>query len=104
MYHGTPEKRAEIRLNMKLHECDSVDDGSSKKPPPPPKKRGKKRTGRAQRQEESEANEVSPKKQNNLVVVTTYEMIIKDRKYLSKHTWNFIVVDEGHRLKNMDCR
>ncbi|KAF8515181.1 SNF2 family N-terminal domain-containing protein [Gautieria morchelliformis] len=38
------------------------------------------------------------------VILTTYEMIIKDRKYLSKYEWNFIVVDEGHRLKNMDCK
>ncbi|KAF8590398.1 hypothetical protein K439DRAFT_1330028, partial [Ramaria rubella] len=38
------------------------------------------------------------------IVLTTYEMIIKDSKYLSKYPWNFIVVDEGHRLKNMDCK
>ncbi|EJC99481.1 uncharacterized protein FOMMEDRAFT_128129 [Fomitiporia mediterranea MF3/22] len=38
------------------------------------------------------------------VVVTTYEMIIRDRKVLEKYTWSFIVVDEGHRLKNMNCK
>ena len=38
------------------------------------------------------------------IVLTTYEMIIKDRQHLSKYDWNFIVVDEGHRLKNMDCK
>lgn len=38
------------------------------------------------------------------VVVTTYEMIIKDRKALEKNKWSFIVVDEGHRLKNMNCK
>ena len=38
------------------------------------------------------------------VVVTTYEIIIKDRKYMEKYTWAFIVVDEGHRLKNMNCK
>jgi ATP-dependent DNA helicase len=47
------------------------------------------------------ANKAPP---NNLVVVTTYEMIIKDRQHLAKYKWNFIVVDEGHRLKNMDCK
>ncbi|KAG0372653.1 hypothetical protein BGX24_012763 [Mortierella sp. AD032] len=38
------------------------------------------------------------------VVVTSYEIIIRDRKYLSKYQWKYIIVDEGHRLKNMDCK
>lgn len=37
------------------------------------------------------------------IVVTTYEMIIKDRVHLAKFNWGYIVVDEGHRLKNLDC-
>ncbi|GJJ14210.1 hypothetical protein Clacol_008472 [Clathrus columnatus] len=41
---------------------------------------------------------------NNIVVITTYEMIIRDRQHLAKYQWNYIVVDEGHRLKNMDCK
>ncbi|PCH34843.1 hypothetical protein WOLCODRAFT_133630, partial [Wolfiporia cocos MD-104 SS10] len=38
------------------------------------------------------------------VVITTYEMIIKDRAQLMNYWWGFIVVDEGHRLKNIDCK
>lgn len=38
------------------------------------------------------------------VVVTTYEMIIRDVVELGMYKWGFIVVDEGHRLKNMECR
>lgn len=38
------------------------------------------------------------------VVVTTYEMCMKDRQHLSGFQWKFIVVDEGHRLKNLDCK
>lgn len=38
------------------------------------------------------------------VVVTTYEMIIRDQPHLSKYNWGYIVVDEGHRLKNLHCR
>ncbi|KAI6127160.1 SNF2 family DNA-dependent ATPase [Pisolithus sp. B1] len=38
------------------------------------------------------------------VVVTTYEMIIRDRPHLSKYNWGYIVVDEGHRLKNLNCK
>ncbi|KAF9552389.1 SNF2 family DNA-dependent ATPase [Agrocybe pediades] len=38
------------------------------------------------------------------VVLTTYEMIIKDRTHLAHYNWGYIVVDEGHRLKNLDCK
>lgn len=38
------------------------------------------------------------------VVLTTYEIVMKDRPELSMYKWGFVVVDEGHRLKNMECR
>jgi ATP-dependent DNA helicase len=38
------------------------------------------------------------------VVITTYEMIIRDRVHLAHYDWGYIVVDEGHRLKNYDCK
>jgi ATP-dependent DNA helicase len=38
------------------------------------------------------------------IVVTSYELIIRDRKWLANYPWKFIVVDEGHRLKNLNCR
>ncbi|KZP23997.1 hypothetical protein FIBSPDRAFT_857772 [Athelia psychrophila] len=38
------------------------------------------------------------------VVVTTYEMIIRDRIHLAQYQWGYVVVDEGHRLKNLDCK
>ncbi|KAG6823552.1 hypothetical protein H0H93_003439, partial [Arthromyces matolae] len=38
------------------------------------------------------------------IVITTYEMIIKDRAHLEHYNWGYIVVDEGHRLKNLNCR
>jgi ATP-dependent DNA helicase len=31
-------------------------------------------------------------------------MILKDRVHLSTYNWGYIVVDEGHRLKNLDCK
>ena len=34
------------------------------------------------------------------VCVTTYEFILKDRLVLNKFEWKYIVVDEGHRMKN----
>ena len=38
------------------------------------------------------------------IVLTTYEIIIKDRVHLARYNWGYIVVDEGHRLKNLDCK
>jgi ATP-dependent DNA helicase len=38
------------------------------------------------------------------IMLTTYEMIINDRFHLARYNWGYIVVDEGHRLKNLDCK
>eukprot|EP00899_Mesostigma_viride_P018681 jgi/Mesvir1/26814/Mv20575-RA.3 len=38
------------------------------------------------------------------VMVTSYEIVINDIAYFSKFTWKYIIVDEGHRLKNFDCK
>ncbi|KAF6014509.1 hypothetical protein HII13_000854 [Brettanomyces bruxellensis] len=37
------------------------------------------------------------------VVVTSYEISIRDSKYLEKKDWKYLIVDEGHRLKNSHC-
>jgi len=37
------------------------------------------------------------------VVVVSYEIGIKDFKYLEKKDWKYLIVDEGHRLKNSHC-
>ncbi|KAH9815599.1 P-loop containing nucleoside triphosphate hydrolase protein [Melampsora americana] len=38
------------------------------------------------------------------VVVTSYEIVMNDRQYLSQYAWSYIVVDESHRLKNLECK
>ncbi|GAB5372678.1 hypothetical protein AAMO2058_001685200 [Amorphochlora amoebiformis] len=38
------------------------------------------------------------------VVVTSFELTIIDKSFLSHYTWVELIVDEGHRLKNMDCK
>jgi len=38
------------------------------------------------------------------VVVTSYEIAMNDRSTFQNIQWRYIVVDEGHRLKNMNCR
>ena len=34
------------------------------------------------------------------VCITTYDFILKDRLRLSKYDWKYIVIDEGHKMKN----
>ncbi|PLB43553.1 hypothetical protein P170DRAFT_441015 [Aspergillus steynii IBT 23096] len=50
---------------------------------------------------------MNPKNQRDMdfpVVCTSYEISMNDRKFLSQYQWRYIIVDEGHRLKNMNCR
>lgn len=42
--------------------------------------------------------------QNFNVVLTTYEFVMKDKNLLSKIKWNYIIIDEGHRMKNRHCK
>ncbi|RAL52518.1 hypothetical protein DM860_017212 [Cuscuta australis] len=39
------------------------------------------------------------------IVITSFEVAMADaRKYLRHYTWKYLVVDEGHRLKNSKCK
>ncbi|KAF2430164.1 SNF2 family helicase/ATPase-like protein PasG [Tothia fuscella] len=38
------------------------------------------------------------------VVITSYEICMNDRKFLANFGWKFIIIDEGHRIKNLNCR
>ena len=38
------------------------------------------------------------------VISTSYEICMNDRKFLAHYGWKFIIIDEGHRIKNLDCR
>ncbi|KAL8128899.1 hypothetical protein V2J09_018054 [Rumex salicifolius] len=39
------------------------------------------------------------------IVITSYEVALNDaKKYLRHYSWKYIVVDEGHRLKNANCK
>lgn len=39
-----------------------------------------------------------------MVTITSYEIAMKDRPLLQRFAWKYLVVDEGHRLKNFDCK
>eukprot|EP01104_Vermistella_antarctica_P019859 TRINITY_DN807_c0_g1_i1.p1 TRINITY_DN807_c0_g1~~TRINITY_DN807_c0_g1_i1.p1 ORF type:complete len:1492 (-),score=489.09 TRINITY_DN807_c0_g1_i1:45-4520(-) len=47
-------------------------------------------------------NRVSHGKLNCLL--TTYDFVIRDKSALSKLEWNYIIIDEGHRMKNHHCK
>ncbi|CAA3021982.1 ATP-dependent DNA helicase DDM1 isoform X1 [Olea europaea subsp. europaea] len=39
------------------------------------------------------------------IVITSYEIALSDaRRYLRHYNWKYVVVDEGHRLKNSKCK
>lgn len=46
----------------------------------------------------------NPSSQDFPVVCTSYEICMNDRKHLAHFGWKFIIIDEGHRLKNLNCR
>ncbi|XP_029056909.1 lymphoid-specific helicase isoform X2 [Monodon monoceros] len=38
------------------------------------------------------------------VVITSFEIAMRDRNALQNCYWKYLIVDEGHRIKNMKCR
>ncbi|KAG1703838.1 hypothetical protein DVH05_006847 [Phytophthora capsici] len=54
-------------------------------------------------------NELNSRKRNNAdfpVVISSYEVMMSDSRSFSRSrfVWKYMVIDEGHRLKNMDCK
>jgi ATP-dependent helicase STH1/SNF2 len=38
------------------------------------------------------------------VLLTTYEYIIRDKKFLRRMDWEVVIIDEGHRMKNSQSK
>ncbi|WRT63465.1 uncharacterized protein IL334_000370 [Kwoniella shivajii] len=91
MYHGTPEHRADLR-RTRLTPPTSAGVGGLKKG-----KGARKSTGSAIKSGQNDTATFP-------IVITTFEICMKDKQFLSGLLWKFIVVDEGHRLKNFDCK
>jgi ATP-dependent DNA helicase len=119
MYHGSPEERAALRRTVMA--LPRKHESLPTKKPARKKKRRLSRRDRDPGSDEESATIVEDEDSHNElnapddddpnpttqlspfpVVITTYEMIIKDRVHLAKYDWGQVIVDEGHRLKNMD--
>ena len=37
-------------------------------------------------------------------MLTTYELLLRDSSKLSNKQWHYLILDEGHRIKNHDCK
>ncbi|XP_069466693.1 lymphoid-specific helicase [Ambystoma mexicanum] len=42
--------------------------------------------------------------QTHPVVITSFEIAMRDRPILQNFYWKYLILDEGHRIKNMNCR
>jgi ATP-dependent DNA helicase len=62
-----------------------------------PEERAEMRRGVMRRKNEGKPSEFP-------IVITSYELVMRDRCHLSNYNWQYIVIDEGHRLKNMNCK
>ncbi|KAL6256821.1 hypothetical protein P5V15_011760 [Pogonomyrmex californicus] len=38
------------------------------------------------------------------VVITTYEVPLQEVRFLQSQKWRYIIIDEGHRIKNYNCK
>ncbi|TEB25773.1 hypothetical protein FA13DRAFT_1756533 [Coprinellus micaceus] len=80
MYHGTPEERAEMRRTVMALPEDR-----------PKLTRNARAAEDRLRRHRRNAKSQCP-------------TFLWDRVHLSKYNWGYIVVDEGHRLKNLNCK
>ena len=83
MYHGTKEERTALRQRIFAME--------GRKAP-------------ASKRQRVSASGASNGTGTGAVVVTSYEIAIKDNRFLMSHKWKYLVVDEAHRLKNFECK
>jgi ATP-dependent DNA helicase len=90
MYHGSKDERAEMRAT-RLQPPAAAGVG----------KLGRGKPGTISGRSHKTGTNTSA---TFPVVVTTYEICMNDKQFLSGFLWKYIVVDEGHRLKNLDCK
>ena len=79
LYHGTRAEREEMRIS-RMGMTKSKNGVSHKKV----------------------AN--AGKDQDFPIIITSYDILMRDAANFRKFEWAYLVVDEGHRLKNKDCK
>ena len=101
MYHGTKDERAALRQQILAME--------GRAPAPAAKRRRTSSSGSSSSSstaKKTEAGQLPPAAAGATmpVVVTSFEIAIKDSRFLTTHHWKYLVVDEAHRLKNFECK
>ncbi|KAM3165387.1 hypothetical protein ACU8KH_00189 [Lachancea thermotolerans] len=61
-------------------------------------------SSQGQRQRQQLLKNFFRKTKNEGVIVTSYEVIIRDIEQILSYQWKFLIVDEGHRIKNINCK
>ncbi|KZO99381.1 hypothetical protein CALVIDRAFT_534356 [Calocera viscosa TUFC12733] len=97
MYHGTPDERRELQRTVLVPPYK--DRG-----PAPKKLKLHKPAGRKSMPGTRSGTPAASTEETFPIVVTTYEMVIRDKAFLGAFKWKHLIVDEGHRLKNMESR
>jgi SNF2 family DNA or RNA helicase len=88
-YHGTKDERSDMQRNLlEIHQAM--------------KKRRK--VADAEPDSATTAADSAAKSVRLPTIITSYEIAIRDRKFLEKFNWKSLVVDEAHRLKNFNSR
>ncbi|KAJ6471280.1 SNF2 family DNA-dependent ATPase [Mycena vitilis] len=116
MYHGTPAERAEMRRTVLSlpggWPSASASSSASSKAAAASNSKAASSKAAANSKAASSNSKAANANANAAhdahfgafpVVVTTYDLVIRDRPVLAGIPWGYIVVDEGHRLKNMNC-
>lgn len=95
-YHGTKEERHEIRKHAMFIKRTAIGFSSTAQAK---WKRRAKEKGSLPKVLKMRFNRKDPP-----VTVTTYDIVCRDRRELAGLKWKYIIVDEGHRLKNHNCK
>jgi ATP-dependent DNA helicase len=115
-YHGSPSDRAKLRkTKMQLPETwldasnqtPTAKEDTSKDENESDTSSGASLTlksSKSQQRGKGGGKVVGNTQETFPVILTTYELIIKDRVHLNGMGWHYVIVDESHRLKNMNCK
>ena len=95
LYHGPKTDRAQLRLGIGIKQSlDCSSSGLAKDGA----REGVKNEAGGGGGVKGALRKVAP------VVITSYEIAMQDRPVLAGYSWKLLIVDEGHRIKNSNCR